>query len=148
VLDRLTAAKVLVDRIRSLPNVEILLAHRVTRVLGEKGVEGVEVEDLNGGGLRTLRCEGLFVFIGLVPNTEFLKGVVTLNDQGFVATDSCTLATSVPGIFAAGDVRAGSSKQVAAAVGEGTVAAFMVRNWLAERNKGGGPLLGTAQSQP
>ncbi|MDW7709245.1 MAG: FAD-dependent oxidoreductase [Deferrisomatales bacterium] len=146
VLDRLTASKVLVDRVRSLPNVEILLSHRVTRVLGENGVDGAEVEDQTLGQRRTIPCDGVFVFIGLVPNTGFLEGLLTLDPQGFVATDSCTLATSVPGIFAAGDVRAGSSKQVAAAVGEGTVAAFMVRNWLRERNKEPGVAFGRATS--
>lgn len=137
VLDHLTASRVLVARVRSLPQVEVLLSHRVTRVLGETGVDGVEVEDLRGSAIRTIPCEGVFVFIGLVPNTGFVADLLAVDGQGFVATDSCTLATSVPGIFAAGDVRAGSSKQVAAAVGEGTVAAFMVRNWLEERNKAG-----------
>lgn len=146
VLGRLTASKVLVDRVRSLPNVEILLFHRVTRVLGETGVEGVEVKELRGGAVRTIPCEGVFVFIGLVPNTGFLGSLLTLDPQGFAATDSCTLATSVPGIFAAGDVRAGSSKQVAAAVGEGTVAAFMVRNWLRERNREPGVAFRSANS--
>ncbi|MBI5015483.1 MAG: FAD-dependent oxidoreductase [Deltaproteobacteria bacterium] len=134
-LDRLTGSKVLQDRVRSLPNVEILLSHRVTRVAGETAVEGVEVEDLVQGGSRTLAADGLFVFVGLAPNTAFLQGLVDLDEQGFVVTDPRTLATSVPGVFAAGDARAGSSKQITTAVGEGTVAAFLVQKWLADRNR-------------
>ncbi|MBI5444905.1 MAG: FAD-dependent oxidoreductase [Deltaproteobacteria bacterium] len=134
-LDRLTGSRVLEDRVRSLPNVEILLSHRVAEVVGDKTVQGVVVEDVAAGTTRKLAVDGLFVFIGLAPNTAFLPGFLGLDAQGFVVTDLQTLATSVPGIFAAGDVRSGSSKQITAAVGEGTVAAFMVQKWLADRNR-------------
>ncbi len=134
VLDRLTASAVLQERIRSLPGVEVLLKHRVRRILGTQGVEGVELEDLDSGTVRTLACEGVFVFIGMEPNAGFLAGVLDLDPQGFVEADPATLQTSVPGVFAAGDVRAGSARQITAAVGEGTVAAFMVQRWV-ERHR-------------
>ncbi|GAB4255294.1 MAG: hypothetical protein Kow0092_00210 [Deferrisomatales bacterium] len=135
-LDHLTATRVLQDRVRSLEKVEILLAHRVSRVLGTEGVEAVEVEDLAVGRTRRIPCDGVFVFIGLDPQTGFLQGVVDLDEQGFVVAEPTTLATSVPGIYAAGDVRAGSAKQITAAVGEGTVAAFMVQAWLQRARAG------------
>jgi thioredoxin reductase (NADPH) len=69
------------------------------------------------------------VFIGLSPNTAFLRGAVDLDETGFVLT-SDTFETSMPGVFAAGDVRDGSTKQLASAVGEGTTALLMVRNYL------------------
>ncbi len=134
VLDRLTASAVLQERVLGLPGVEVLLKHRVRRILGTDGVDGVELEDLDSGTVRTLACEGVFVFIGMEPNAGFLAGVLDLDPQGFVKTDPATLQTSVPGVFAAGDVRAGSARQITAAVGEGTVAAFMAQRWV-ERHR-------------
>lgn len=136
-LDRLTASQVLQDRVRALPGVEIRLGHRVRRVLGTDAVEGVEVEDTATGRTERIACDGVFVFIGLEPNAGFLRGTLELDGAGFVQADPATLATSVPGVFAAGDVRAGSRKQITAAVGEGTVAAFMVGEWLERRGRGG-----------
>jgi len=134
-LDHLTGTRVLEERVRAMDKVEILVSHRVLRVLGAEGVDAVEVEDLGGGGSRQIPCEGVFVFIGLEPNTAFLRGAVELDEAGFVVTDPVTLATSVPGAFAAGDLRAGSAKQITAAVGEGTVASFMVQQWLEQRHR-------------
>jgi thioredoxin reductase (NADPH) len=132
-LDHLTGTSVLEERVRSLPGVEVLLGHHLTRVLGADGVTGVRVEPAGGGPGRDLPCDGVFVFIGLVPNSEFLKGTLELDEDGFVVADPGTLATTLPGVFAAGDLRAGSAKQIASAVGEGTVASFMVQQWLETR---------------
>jgi len=134
-LDHLTGTRVLEERVRALGRVEILLRHRVLRVLGGDGVDAVEVEDLGRGDVRRIPCEGVFVFIGLEPNSGFLRGAVDLDETGFVVTDPVTLATSLPGAFAAGDLRAGSAKQITAAVGEGTVAAFMVQQWMEQRHR-------------
>ena len=76
----------------------------------------------------------MFVFIGLDPNTDFLRGVVDLDQWGAIKT-SATLETNLKGVFAAGDVRAGSTKQVASAVGEGATAALMIRQYL-EKTEG------------
>ncbi|HSH69223.1 MAG TPA: FAD-dependent oxidoreductase [Deferrisomatales bacterium] len=132
-LDQLTGSPVLEQRVRSMPGVEVLLGHRITRVLGSDGVEGVQLEPTGGGASRDLPCDGVFVFIGLVPNTEFLKGTLDLDETGFVVADPSNLATTLPGVFAAGDLRAGSAKQITSAVGEGTVASFMVKQWLETR---------------
>ena len=72
---------------------------------------------------------GVFIFIGLSPNSEFVKDVVDVDERGFIKT-SPTMETNIPGVFAAGDVRAGSTKQVASAVGEGASVALMVRQYL------------------
>ena len=71
----------------------------------------------------------VFIFIGLLPNTDFVKGTVELDRYGFVVTNP-NLETSLPGVFAAGDCRVGSTKQIAGAVGEGATAALMVREYL------------------
>lgn len=130
ILDHLTATAVLQERVRSLPRVDVLLSRRVVEIRGADGVESVVVEEVATGERREVPCDGVFLFIGLVPNTAFLQGSVELDTQGFVRTDPATLATSVPGVYAAGDVRSGSAKQITAAVGEGTVASFMVQAWL------------------
>ena len=70
------------------------------------------------------------MFIGLDPNTGFLKGSVGLDEQGFIATDTATYMTDVAGVFAAGDVRGGSTKQLASAVGEGAAVAIQIRHYL------------------
>ena len=132
-LDHLTGTSVLEQRVRSMPSVEILLGHRITRVLGGDGVDGVRLEPTGGGASRDLPCDGVFVFIGLVPNSEFLKGTLELDETGFVVADPANLATTLPGVFAAGDLRSDSAKQIASAVGEGTVASFMVQQWLEKR---------------
>ena len=73
------------------------------------------------------------MFIGLEPNTDWLAGVVDLDERGFVVTDRM-MTTSVPGVFAAGDIRSGSTKQLAAAVGEGAAAALQIRYHLQQRD--------------
>lgn len=134
-LDHLTGSRILEERVASMPMVEILLAHKVLEVLGEDGVDAVRVQNVATGEERRIACDGVFVFIGLLPNTDFLKGTVELDKYGFAVADPTTLATSLPGVYVAGDVRSGSSKQITAAVGEGTVASFMVQQWLEARRR-------------
>ena len=85
------------------------------------------------GAESDLAATGAFVFIGLEPNTDWLAGMVDLDERGFVVTDRM-MTTSVPGLFAAGDIRAGSTKQLAAAVGEGAAAALQIRYHLQQRD--------------
>ena len=88
-----------------------------------------------GGKQRDIACDGVFVFIGMEPNTQFLKGSLELDEAGFVSADPQNLSTSLPGVFAAGDLRSGSANQITSAVGEGTVAAFMVQQYLEKRHR-------------
>jgi thioredoxin reductase (NADPH) len=104
----------------------------VTKVLGETGVEGLEIMDLRSRTCRTLPVSGVFFYVGLVANTEFLKGVVNLDEQGYVMTDD-NMATSARGIFAAGDVRRKILRQVATAVGDGAAAAFSAERYIESR---------------
>jgi thioredoxin reductase (NADPH) len=97
---------------------------------GEGGkLKAVLAKDRATGGTREFHPAGAFVFIGLSPNTAFLKGKVDLDQWGFVATDA-TLQTSLSGVFAAGDLRAGSTKQLASAIGEGAAVLIQVRQYL------------------
>jgi thioredoxin reductase (NADPH) len=113
----------------SSPKMEVRLQTAVQEFKGNGHLESVVVKNLKTGELEELRPGGVFVFIGLNPNTDFVDGVVDRDQWGFIKT-SATMETNVPGVFAAGDARAGSTKQLAAAVGEGTTAALMVRQYL------------------
>jgi thioredoxin reductase (NADPH) len=132
-------SRYLADRIERLPKVEVLRNTEIRELLGEDSLDGVIVEDLESGGRRRLDIRELFVFIGAEPCTGWLDGVVALDDHGYVLTGPgavpesrngeappALLETGVPGILAAGDVRAGSIKRVASAVGEGAMAVRLV----------------------
>lgn len=97
-------------------------------------VSGVKVT--HDGQQRTIDVDGVFVFVGLKPNTEFLKdSAVELDEQGLVKTNS-KLETSLPGVFASGDVRSGATMQIASAVGEGAAAALAIREYLEDLKRG------------
>jgi len=99
----------------------------VAEILGDDGVTGVRLD--NG---EELSAEGVFVFVGLAPNTEFLAGSVALDDEGFLLTEA-NLSTSVPGVFATGTVRAGAAGRAVAAAGDGALVALSAHRYLSER---------------
>jgi len=128
--DRLAGNKLLQDKVMNHPKMRVLLNRDVKEFRGDDGHLGaVIVQDRATGGTEELHPAGCFVFIGLDPNTAFLKGQVDLDPRGFVVTDG-SFMTSMAGVFAAGDVRAGSTKQLASAVGEGAAAAIAIRGYL------------------
>ena len=113
---------------------EIRLNTTVEEFKGNGKLSSVVVKDGKTGAIEELKPGAVFVFIGMDPNTAFLKGVVDLDPRAFITT-SQAMETSVEGVFAAGDVRAGSTEQVASAVGEGATAALMIRQYL-EKTQG------------
>jgi thioredoxin reductase (NADPH) len=144
-------SRYLVDRIMNTENVELLASTEVRELLGEERLEGVLVEDNRSGARRTLGVRALFVFIGAEANTGWLEGTVELDERGFILTgreldgsaleedawrersrEPFLLETSLPGVFAAGDVRSGSIKRCASAVGEGAMAVKLVHQYLAD----------------
>jgi thioredoxin reductase (NADPH) len=131
--DRLTANKLLQDKVMVTPRMEVLLNREVVEFRpkddGSGKLGAVVLEDRESGATEELHPAGAFVFIGLDPNTGFVKGSVDLDDRGLIVTDM-GLQTSMPGVFAAGDVRSGSTKQLASAVGEGAAAAIGIRRYL------------------
>ncbi len=123
-LDTLKADAVLVDKLRSLPNVDILTSTRVVEVVGDGSqVTGLEVEDRSSGEVRHLSLEGVFVQIGLLPDTSWLDGVIDRNRSGEIMTDARG-ATSLPGVFAAGDCADTPYKQIVISLGSGATAAL------------------------
>ena len=135
--DRLGASQVLQDMAATNPKIEIRTSTVVEEFLGNGRLSGVKVKNLETGQTEVMHPGGVFVFIGLDPNTAFLKGTVDLDQYGFLKTYD-NMQTSMDGVFASGDSRAGSTKQVASAVGEGAAAALMIRQYLEkfEGNRG------------
>ena len=120
----LRADAVLQDRLRSLPNVAILVSAHTKEVLGDgTKVTGLVYADRTGGGEQRLELDGVFVQIGLVPNTEWLKGTIALSPRGEIEVDASG-RTSLPGVFAAGDATTVPFKQIVIAMGEGSKAAL------------------------
>ncbi|HEX4219106.1 MAG TPA: FAD-dependent oxidoreductase [Acidimicrobiales bacterium] len=143
-----TMSHYLIERIEADPRIELLTCTEVRELIGESHLERVTIEHTATGERRTVPCAGLFCFIGAIPATTWLGDTVTLDDKGFVLTDRSLpepdrsrpsfagreplpFETSVPGVFAVGDVRQGSLKRVAAAVGEGSSAVRSVHDHLA-----------------
>lgn len=123
----LRASRLLQDKVAGHPRMTVLLETGVTEFVAVGGRLGeVVLRDGASGQERRHAAAAAFVFVGLDPNTGWLDGAVELDERGFVVTDRA-FQTSVPGVFAAGDVRAGSTKQLAAAVGEGAGVALQVR---------------------
>ena len=129
VADRLAASRILQEKAASHPKMEVRLRTTVEEFRGNGHLTSVLVKDLNTGTTDEMKPAAVFMFIGLDPNTAFLKDLVDLDERGFLKTGP-TLETSLEGVFAAGDARAGSTKQVASAVGEGATVALMIRQHL------------------
>lgn len=141
-----TMSRYLIDRISALPNVEIHAETEVLSLEGDKatGLTGASFVNRADGTTHCRALRHLFLFIGAEPNANWLKGCVSVDHAGFIETGTLSRATENPGdlpraletnragVFAIGDIRAGSTKRVAAAVGEGAAVVAEVHNYLAE----------------
>lgn len=128
---QVNASQILQDKVAEMPNMRVTVNYTVREIRGEDHIEAIIVEDRATGKLHEWDYDGVFVFIGMMPNNDLVMDQVDLNRHGFIITDK-TLMTSRPGLFVAGDVRAGSTKQAASAAGEGATAALMMREYLNE----------------
>lgn len=131
----LTASKFVTEKVLGSPQVTVLTNVAPVEFRGNGKLETVVLRDATTGTQREEHPAGVFVFIGLTPNTAIVKGVVDLDEMGFIKTD-VGLQTNVPGIFAAGDCRAGSTRQAASAAGEGAAAALAIRPYIEMHGSG------------
>ncbi len=129
----LTASRLLQDKVLNHPQFSIHTNVEVLELQGQSRLEGVRARSRDSGQEFNWNPAAVFVFIGLDPNTDFLKDTVELDDRGFIRADAM-FQTSVSGIFVAGDVREGSTKQLGSAVGEGIAALLAVRRFLQEHH--------------
>jgi thioredoxin reductase (NADPH) len=127
--DELRATKLLRERVMALDQVNIVWDTVPTRIVGDTEVKGVDLKNVKTGKTSHLPVQGVFVFVGYIPNTELVKGQLELDKLGFVVTNN-DMQTSVPGVFAAGDIRSKILRQIATAVGEGATAVFAVERYL------------------
>jgi len=127
-----TMSQYLLERIAELPNVETCPGHTIVGAEGGRHLERLELKRVADGELRKVEADGLFVFIGAEPRTQWLEGVVDRDAHGFILANE-RMETSVSGVFVAGDVRAGSVKRIASAVGEGAMAVQFIHGYLADR---------------
>jgi thioredoxin reductase (NADPH) len=141
-------SKYLIDRIEAAPNIELVSGVEVDYVEGDSSLDAVVVRNVRSGELRKFSASAMFVFIGVQPHTDAFRDLVECDESGFVFTgadlpqehgrprrwtlerEPFMFETSVPGVFAAGDVRFGANRRVAAAVGDGSAAIYSVHRYL------------------
>lgn len=131
-LPEMTGEKILQERISRNSNVKFYLNHIVTAINGEERVESVTVKNRSLNEEFVIPCQGIFVYVGFVPKTGFLKDILELDRSGYIITNE-NLETSISGIFAAGDVRHKTVRQIATASSDGATAAVMVQLYLESR---------------
>ncbi|MBK5099956.1 MAG: thioredoxin-disulfide reductase [Desulfobacteraceae bacterium] len=127
--DELRATRLLQDRAMEEDKIQLVWDTIPTKIVGETGVEGLDLKNVKTGETTHLPVQGVFVFIGYTPNSGLVKGLVTLDKDGFVITNG-DMETSVPGVFAAGDIRSKLLRQISTAVGEGATATFAAEKYL------------------
>jgi thioredoxin reductase (NADPH) len=135
VLPELTATAVLQDRARENPKIEIRCGTKVEAITGNAQIEAIEFVEVASGQKGTLKVDGVLVHVGLDPDTDYLEGVVPLDSQGQIVVNQW-METEAPGIFAAGDIRSGSPRQVSAAAGDGATAGIASQRFLQGLKKG------------
>ena len=128
--DKWRASDILIKELAKKPNVKVHFNTEVSSISGEQMVNKVAAKNTKSGGGVNYAVDGVFIFVGLIPNTQFLEGSgVELDERGFVKTN-LQLETNISGVFCSGDVRSGATEQIASAVGEGAVAALSIREYL------------------
>lgn len=134
VLPHMTAEYVLQERLlryarNDRSKVEFYFEHKLKKILGNKTVHSIIINNIKTGEEKEIMADGIFIYAGLTPNTDFIKEVVDVDKNGFIITNE-KLETSVDGIFAAGDVRQKELRQIATAIGDGALASYMAQKYI------------------
>jgi thioredoxin reductase (NADPH) len=134
--DEFRASKIMQERVLANPKIDVVWNSVVNEVVGESAVTGVKLQDVTSGELRDFATDGVFMAIGHTPNTQLLDGQLTLTDGGYIVVEEPSTRTSVPGVFAAGDVTDLVYRQAVTAAGQGCKAAIDAERFLeAERHQ-------------
>jgi thioredoxin reductase (NADPH) len=140
--DEFRAGQILVKRAKDNPKIKFLFNTVVDEILGETGVENLKLRDVKTGKQSTLAADGVFIFIGHTPNTEMFKGQLAMDEKGYLIANQL-METSVPGVYAAGEVMDSHFRQVVTSAGMGAAAAIQAGRFLEENS-----LVETAAAQP
>lgn len=127
--DRLRAERILQERALASAKIEILWDSVLTGIQGLTNVETISVRNVKSGDTQKLAVDGCFIWVGILPNTDFLPEIVKVDEYGFIVVDA-NMQTSVPGVYAAGDVRSTPLRQIATAVGDAAIAAFSAEHYI------------------
>jgi len=132
--DEFRASKIMADRVLNNEKIDIMWNSAVEDIHGAKdtGVTGVKIKDTISGDLRDVSCDGIFMAIGHVPNTNIFKGQIDLDEKGYITTQPDTTNTNVSGVFACGDVQDQVYRQAITAAGTGCMSAIDAERWLEE----------------
>ena len=127
--DELRASKTYMESLEKTENIEFVWSSEVVEILADEFVTGVKVKSRKDDSIRMVACDGIFVAIGNVPNTELIKGQVELDESGYVPADETT-RTNIPGVFAVGDMRSKPLRQIVTAVADGAVASKYAEEYI------------------
>ena len=130
--DHFRASKAMQNRLSNYDNIKVLFNHEVTEVMGENVVDGLKIKSNLTNDVSELKITGLFIAIGHSPNTDIFKGIVDMDDSGYILTDKTSTKTNIPGVFAAGDVQDKDYRQAVTAAGTGCMAALDAERYLQE----------------
>lgn len=131
--DVFRASAIMLDRAKKDPKISFLTNKTVSEILGDRVVTGIRLKDTLTGNVEDVKTDGVFLAIGHKPSTDFLRGIITLDEKGYIVVHGGT-ATSVPGIFAAGDCVDHTYRQAIVAAGQGCMAAMDTQKWLREQH--------------
>ncbi|MEM9896764.1 MAG: thioredoxin-disulfide reductase [Bacteroidota bacterium] len=131
--DEMRASKIMQQRVKNAPNIEILFNTETKEVLGDEEVHGVKVVNNKTGEEQVLDAQGFFVAIGHKPNTDIFKGWLDMDEQGYIQTVPGTSRTNIPGVFATGDAQDKMYRQAVTAAGSGCMGALDAEKWVAEK---------------
>jgi len=128
------ASKIMLDRVRNNPLIDIIVNKSIESINGNQqdGISNIVLKDTISGETSTFECEGVFYGIGHTPNTDLFKGMIDLNDNGYIITQSDSSLTNIPGVFACGDVQDDHYRQAITAAGSGCMAAIDAEKYLEE----------------
>jgi thioredoxin reductase (NADPH) len=132
--NELRAGRILQDRAEQNPKIRFLLETVVEEIRGPDSVKSVAVRNVASGKADVLPVDGVFIFVGHIPNTSLFRGLLDMDEKGYLRVDD-RMRTSVPGVFAAGEAADPTFRQVATSAGMGVAAAISAERWLAENQK-------------
>ncbi len=130
--DHFRASKAMQNRLSNYDNIKVLFNHEVMEVMGENVVDGLKIKSNLTNDVSELKITGLFIAIGHSPNTDIFKGIVDMDDSGYILTEKTSTKTNIPGVFAAGDVQDKDYRQAVTAAGTGCMAALDAERYLQE----------------